>query len=93
MLNVENITKNFEMLKNVGTKINFSTQIILFFDKEFKKIIIVLFLPTFILISTYNNFCAILWSILPQELPIKSYYDFKLMYIQNKFINYCYQYL
>ena len=39
MLNVENISKNVEMLKNVGTKINFSTQIILFFD-EFKKFII-----------------------------------------------------
>ena len=40
MLNVENITKNIEMLKNVGAKINFFDAFILFFDKEFKKIII-----------------------------------------------------
>ena len=39
MLNVENINKNVEMLKNVDTKINFLTQIVFFFD-EFKKIII-----------------------------------------------------
>ena len=40
MLNVENINKNVEMLKNVDTKINFLTQIIFFFDKEFKKSIL-----------------------------------------------------
>ena len=43
MLNVENINKNVEMLKNVDTKINFLIfliQIIFFFDKEFKKFII-----------------------------------------------------
>ena len=39
MLNVGNISKNVEMLKNVDT-INFLTQIIFFFDKEFQKIII-----------------------------------------------------
>ena len=56
MLNVENIAKNVEMLKNVGTKLIFSTKIILFFDKEFKKIIInPYFLPTFILSSTYQH--------------------------------------
>ena len=40
MLNVENITKIVEMLKNVGTKINFSDANNFIFDKEFKKIII-----------------------------------------------------
>ena len=40
MLNVGNINKNVEMLKNVDTKLNFLTQIIFFFNKEFKKIII-----------------------------------------------------
>ena len=40
MLNVENITKNVEMLKMLVRKLIFSTQIILFFDKEFKTIII-----------------------------------------------------
>ena len=40
MLNVENITKNVEMLKILVRKLIFSTQIILFFDKEFKNIII-----------------------------------------------------
>ena len=34
------INKNVEMLKNVDTKINILTQIIFFFDKEFKKFII-----------------------------------------------------
>ena len=40
MLNVENITKNVEMLKNVGTKINFFYGNNFIFDKEFKTIII-----------------------------------------------------
>ena len=37
MLNVENITKNVEMLKNVGTKINFFDANNFIFDKKFKK--------------------------------------------------------
>ena len=45
MLNVDYINKNVEMLKNIDMKINFLTQIILFFDKEFKKIRINPFLP------------------------------------------------
>ena len=41
MLNVKNITKNVEMLKNVGAKINFfDANNNIFFDKEFQKIII-----------------------------------------------------
>ena len=42
MLNVENITKNVEMLKNVGTKIKFvdANNFIVYFYKEFKEIII-----------------------------------------------------
>ena len=40
MSNVENITKNVEMLKNVGTKIKFFDANNLFFVKEFKTIII-----------------------------------------------------
>ena len=39
MLNVENINKNVEMLKNVDTKIKFFDTNNFFFDKEFKKII------------------------------------------------------
>ena len=40
MLNVENINKNVEMLKMLIQKLNVLTQIISFFDKEFKTIII-----------------------------------------------------
>ena len=60
MLNVENIPKNVEMLKNVGTKIIFSMQIILFFDKEFKKLIINPYLYQHLfssLVMTYTHFC------------------------------------
>ena len=37
MLNVENILKHVEMLKNIGTKINFLTHKLFFLDEEFKK--------------------------------------------------------
>ena len=37
MLNVENIIKNVEMLKNFDTKIIFLTQKSHFFDTKFKK--------------------------------------------------------
>ena len=40
MLNVENINKNVEMLKNVDTKINFVDTNNFLFDKEFNKFII-----------------------------------------------------
>ena len=40
MLNVENITKNVEMLKNVGRKINVFDANNFICDMEFKKIII-----------------------------------------------------
>ena len=42
MLSVENINKNVEMLKNVDSKINFLTQLIFVFDKEFKKLLLTL---------------------------------------------------
>ena len=56
MLNVGNINKNVEMLNNVDTKIKFVTQIIFFFDKEFKKSLLTHVLPTFILSSSYHYY-------------------------------------
>ena len=42
MLNVENINKNVEMLKNVDTKINYFLTQNHFFDKKFKTLLLTL---------------------------------------------------